>query len=138
MMGSVVQTIQTSNVPVEQLKALAQFAENATGPELRDVLLGVSRCISEGKDLAVIEATSVTLTPAEAAERLGMSRTHLYKLLDRGEIVSHRVGRDRRIRVADLVVFEERRQSDRRELAERFAKQHRTRDAAVGEVADLL
>jgi excisionase family DNA binding protein len=134
----VMQTIQTSSVPVEQLKALAQFAQNAAGPELRDVLLSVSRCISEGADLAVVEAPSVTLTPAEAAERLGMSRTHLYKLLDRGEVVSHRVGRDRRIRVADLVVFEEQRQSDRRELAERFAKQRPTRDSAIDEVADLL
>ena len=132
------QTIQTSSVPVEQLKALAQFAQDAAGPELRDVLLSVSRCISEGVDLAVIEAASVTLTPAEVAKRLGMSRTHLYKLLDRGEIVSHRVGRDRRIRVADLVGFEEQRQSDRRELAERFAKQRQTREAAIGEVADLL
>lgn len=138
MMGPVMQTIPTSSVPVEQLKALAQFAQNAAGPELRDVLLSVSRCISEGADLAVIEATSATLTPAEAADRLGMSRTHLYKLLDRGEIVSHRVGRDRRIRVTDLVAFEEHRQSDRRELAERFAKQRQTRDAAIDEVADLL
>lgn len=137
-MGPVMQTIQTSSVPVEQLKALAQFAQNAAGPELREVLLSVSRCISEGEDLAVIDAASATLTPTEAAERLGMSRTHLYKLLDRGEIASHRVGRDRRIRLADLVVFEEQRQSDRRELAERFAKQHQTRDAAIGEVADLL
>jgi len=137
-MGPVMQTIPTSSVPVDQLKALAQFAQNAAGPELRDVLLSVSRCISEGVDLAVIEAASVTLTPAEAAERLGMSRTHLYKLLDRGEIASHRVGRDRRIRVADLVAFEERRQSDRRELAERFAKQRQTWDAAIDEVADLL
>ena len=138
MMGPVMQTIPTSSVPVDQLKALAQFAKNAAGPELREVLLSVSRCISEGVDLAVIEAASVTLTPAEAAERLGMSRTHLYKLLDRGEIASHRVGRDRRIRVADLVAFEERRQSDRRELAERFAKQRQTWDAAIDEVADLL
>jgi len=137
-MGPVMQTIPTSSVPVDQLKALAQFAKNAAGPELREVLLSVSRCISEGADLAVIEAASVTLTPAEAAERLGMSRTHLYKLLDRGEIASHRVGRDRRIRVADLVAFEERRQSDRRELAERFAKQRQTWDAAIDEVADLL
>lgn len=131
------QTIQTSNVPVEQLEALAQFAQSAAGPELRDVLLSLSRCIRDGADLAVI-GTASTLTPAEAAERLSMSRTHLYKLLDRGEIVSHRVGRDRRIRLTDLVAFEEHRQSDRRELAERFAKQRQTRAGAIDELADLL
>ena len=131
------QTIQTSNVPKDQLVALAQFAQNSAGPELRDVLLSLSRCIRDGADLAVIDGDS-TLTPAQAAKRLGMSRTHLYKLLDRGEIVSHRVGRDRRIRFTDLVAFETQRQADRRELAERFANRDRTRAAAIDELTDLL
>ncbi|MEA4944612.1 MAG: helix-turn-helix domain-containing protein [Propionicimonas sp.] len=131
------QTIETSNVPVAQLEALAQFAEDTAGPELRDVLLSVGRCVREGVDLVVAE-DAATLTPAEVAERLGMSRTHLYKLLDRGEIVSHRVGRDRRIRVTDLVAFEEQRQRDRRGLAERFAKQRQTRGDVIDEIADLL
>jgi len=131
------QTIETSTVPADQLEALAQFAQNNAGPELRDVLLSVSRCIRDGVDLVVADE-SATLNPAEVAERLGMSRTHLYKLLDRGEIVSHRVGRDRRIRVTDLVAFEAQRQRDRRELAERFAKQRQTRDGVIDEIADLL
>jgi len=67
-----------------------------------------------------------------------MSRTHLYKLLDRGEIVSHRVGRDRRIRLSDLIDFETQRQSDNRELAERFANQQKTRSGAIDELAELL
>lgn len=131
------QTIETSNVPVDQLEALAQFAQSASSPELRDVLLSVSRCIRAGVDLVVVDE-SATLTPTQVADQLGMSRTHLYKLLDRGELVSHRVGRDRRIHVADLLAFEEQRQRDRRELAERFAKQHQTRAGAIDEIADLL
>lgn len=79
-----------------------------------------------------------TLTPAHVAERLGLSRSHLDKLLDRGEILSHRVGRGRRIRVRDLVEFERRRQQGRRELAERFANQEKTRTGAIDEIADLL
>ena len=109
------QTIQTSNVPDDQLDSLVQFARDSAGPELRDVLLSLSRCIQDGVDLAAIDPTS-TITPSEAAERLGMSRTHLYKLLDRGEIMSHRVGRDRRIRITDLFAFETQRQADRIEL----------------------
>lgn len=50
----------------------------------------------------------------------------------------HRVGRDRRIRVRDLIEFEEQRQRDRRELVERFAHQQQTRDAVVDEIADFL
>ena len=89
-------------------------------------------------DEAVVVDGSDTLTPTQVAQRLGMSRTHLYKLLDRGEIMFHRVGRDRRIRVEDLRKFEAQRQMDRRELAERFAHQHQTAIAATDEIADLL
>jgi excisionase family DNA binding protein len=130
-------TIGTAGIPVDQLEALEQYARTAAGPELRDVLLSVSRCVREGAEFAVID-DSVVLTPSQAAEQLGMSRTYLYKLLDRGEIVSHRVGRDRRIRMRDLLMFEEQRQHDRRELAERFASQQKTRTGAIDEVADLL
>ena len=103
----------------------------------RDVLMSLSRCVREGDEVVIVDG-SKTVTPIQAAERLGMSRTHLYKLLDRGEISFHRVGRDRRIRVHDLIQFEEQRQRDRRELAERFAHQHQTAVAATDEIADLL
>ena len=93
-------------------------------PALRDVLLSVGRCVREGVDLAIVDDSAV-VTPKQAAHRLGMSRTHLYKLLDRGEIVSHHVGRDRRIRLSDLLAFEARRQRDRHELAERFIAERR-------------
>jgi excisionase family DNA binding protein len=129
--------LETANIPVEQLDALEQYARASLGPELRDVLLGLSRCVRDGAELAVIDG-SVVLTPGQAAERLGMSRTHLYKLLDRGEIMSYRVGRDRRIEFKDLAAFESQRQRDRRELAERFATQQQTLARAIDEVADSL
>ncbi|MFE3999249.1 helix-turn-helix domain-containing protein [Nocardioides sp. YIM B13467] len=130
-------TLETATIPVEQLTALEQFAASTAGPELRDLLLSLSRCVRDGDEIVAIDG-SQTVTPSQAAERLGMSRTHLYKLLDRGEIVFHRVGRDRRIRLHDLAAFEEQRQRDRRELAERFAHQHATTEAANDEIAALI
>lgn len=130
-------TLETANIPPEQLDALQKFVEGDAGPDLRDVLTSILRCIRDGDELVTIEGAP-TVTPREAAERLGMSRTHLYKLLDRGEILSHRVGRDRRINIADLQAFEAQRQHDRRELAERFAHQNQTAVAATDEIADLL
>lgn len=131
---------KTTNIPVDQLDALEEYARSSVGPELRDVLLSLSRCARGGSEIAAVDATDVTtvLTPNQAADRLGMSRTHLYKLLDRGEIAFHKVGRDRRIRLHDLLGFEAQRQRDRIELAERFAHQQTTRSDAVDEVADLL
>lgn len=129
-------SLETTKISDMQLVELDELAHNAS-PELRDVLLSLSRCVREGDEIVVIDS-SKTVTPIQAAERLGMSRTHLYKLLDRGEIVFHRVGRDRRIRVKDLLQFEEKRQDDRRELAERFARQNQTTIAADEEIADLL
>lgn len=135
--GYPMEILETANIPVEQLEALEQYAQTSLGPELRDVLLSLSRCVRDGAELAVIEGSAV-LTPSQAAERLGMSRTHLYKLLDRGEIMSYRVGRDRRIDLKDLAAFESQRQRDRRELAERFATQHQTLTRAIDEVANSL
>ena len=66
------------------------------------------------------------LTPNQVAERLGIP---LYKLLDRGELMSHSV---------DLIACETQRDHDRHELAERFANQHQTRTATINELADLL
>ena len=129
--------LETANIPVDQLDALDQYASTSLGPELRDVLLSLSQCVREGAEFAVVDGSAV-FTPSQAAERLGMSRTHLYKLLDRGEIMSHRVGRDRRIQLKDLLVFEAQRQRDRRELAERFATQRKTLAGAIDEVAKHL
>lgn len=130
------QELATANIPTEQLDELDHFARTGAGPELRDLLESLSRCIRDGARIAVGDG-GTALTPNQAAERLGMSRTFLYNLLDRGEIPSHRVGRDRRILLSDLTAFETRRQQDRRELAQRFASQRATRIGAVDEIADL-
>jgi excisionase family DNA binding protein len=129
-------TIDTSHVPTEQFDQLEHAAAEIS-PEMLDVIRALSGSVRAGAEIAVFEPTA-TLTPNEAADRLGMSRTHLYKLLDRGEIAFDRVGRDRRIPFAEVVKFEQRRQRDRRELAERFAHQQRTHSAAIDELADLL
>lgn len=115
-------------------EVLSEFDDTveAASPELRELLLALRQIIQPGDD------ESTTLTPSQVAARLGMSRTHLYKLLDRGEIPSYRVGRDRRISLRDVCAFEEQRHHDSRELAERFARADQTRAGAIDEIAGLL
>jgi len=130
-----------TSIPLDQADVLEQLVvEDSSHPELdpamRDVLLSLAGCIREGVEFH-LDGSSV-VTPTQAATRLGMSRTHLYKLLDQGEILSHRVGRDRRIRVSDLANFEAHRQRDSRELAERFAQKQQIHARVIDEIADLL
>ncbi|AOP54771.1 helix-turn-helix domain-containing protein [Brevibacterium aurantiacum] len=131
-------TIDLSQIPHSEVEALSQFVHSTSGPELRDLIDSLVDCVRDGATEVSLSAETADLTPNQAATRLGMSRTHLYKLLDSGEIIFHRVGRDRRIRIIDLAKFEAQRQRDRRELAETFARQPQTKSGAIGEIADLL
>ncbi|HEX7350025.1 helix-turn-helix domain-containing protein [Brachybacterium sp.] len=129
-------TISTAPMPEAAIEQLESVAE-ALPDELRHLLFSLAASLREGDDIVAI-GDDKTVTPQFAATQLGMSRTHLYKLLDKGVIPSHRVGRDRRIAGKDLLQFAARRDAERREFAERFAHHDETRTGAVEEIADLL
>lgn len=130
------QTIDTSHVPTEQFEALEKAAVEIS-PEILEIVRRLSQSHRDGAEIGIVDPNA-SFTPREAAERLGMSRTHLYKLLDRGEIAYNSVGRDRRIPLAELARFESQRERDRRELSERFARQQQTRAGAINELVELL
>lgn len=119
------------------LQELDQFTKTLPAGELRDLLTSLAELIQDG-DAATFIRNNKDYTPSYVAQQLGMSRTHLYKLLDSGEIPSHRVGRDRRIAGRDIAAFEAQRQRERRALAERFANAESIRSAAIDELADEL
>ncbi|CDG18027.1 helix-turn-helix domain-containing protein [Xenorhabdus doucetiae] len=52
------------------------------------------------------------LTTQEAANILNVSRPHVVKLLEDGQIKFHKTGRHRRIRFADLMAFKQKRDAD--------------------------
>jgi len=52
------------------------------------------------------------LTVPEAAERLGLGRSFTYELVQRGEIASLKLGRARRVPVAELERYVQRLQSE--------------------------
>jgi excisionase family DNA binding protein len=95
----------------------------------------VCRLVRGGSDV-MVAGQSDHLTPAQAARLLRMSRTHLYKVMDAGQLPFVRVGRDRRIAADDLFIFRAQREQDRRALAERFAHSADTRAQALAEMIE--
>lgn len=78
-----------------------------------EALRQVVDAMSRGESVTVIPHDK-QLTSQEAAEILSVSRPHLIKLLDRGELPCHRVGTHRRIKIEDVLAYRERRDAERR------------------------
>lgn len=103
---------------------------------LRTALVECLHAVDGGSDV-VVAPVDDELTPNQASQVLGMSRPHLYKLLDDGVIPSHRVGRDRRLRLTDVVEYRDRRELARRELAETFAHAERNANQLTAQLAGV-
>lgn len=112
-------------------KARSALPSNSALAETLDYLATSVRC---GHDVTVLP-DEVRLTPNQAAKLLGMSRTHLYKLLDAGAIKSISVGRDRRITLVALRDYQAAADRDKADLATRFAHRDANRDKLLDALA---
>lgn len=68
------------------------------------LLQRVLSSVARGADIDMF-ADDAELTPNQAAELLKMSRPHLLKFMDRGDLPFHRIGSHRRIVMSDLMQF---------------------------------
>ncbi|WDZ86789.1 helix-turn-helix domain-containing protein [Micromonospora cathayae] len=85
--------------------------------QIFDVLRQVAAMLSRGDGVAV-SAIASELSTTEAARLLGMSRPTLIRLVDAGELPSHRVGTHRRLVLRDVLDFRRRQLRERREAYE--------------------
>jgi excisionase family DNA binding protein len=81
-------------------------------PEVFEVLRQVVLALSQGLAITVAPQHTV-LTTSEAAHLLGVSRPTLVRLLEAGEIPYEQPNRHRRVRLADLLAYQERSQRAR-------------------------
>jgi excisionase family DNA binding protein len=130
-------TIAAARIDSDDLERVESVAKSLPESEFADALLAMFDDFRSGEDICVAKAAE-GISPAAAARLLGMSRAHLYKLLDAGEIPQSRVGRDRRIAMSDLTAYKARRDEESKQLAERFAHPERVDAAARDAIADLL
>ena len=92
---------------------------NAAGERLElplpifDLLVTVLRSIRERRAIVLLPEDE-SFTSQAAADYLGMSRTFLVALLERGEIPFHHVGSHRRVVFRDLLRYEMQRDASRR------------------------
>jgi excisionase family DNA binding protein len=63
------------------------------------------------------------LTTQRAADLLGVSRPHLIKLLEAGELPYHKAGSHRRIYLQDLARYQKRRDAERKQALDSIAKE---------------
>jgi excisionase family DNA binding protein len=104
------------------------------------VLLTVAHAMLAGRAVTV-SPTSRRLTTQEAADLLGISRPTLIKLLDSGDIPSERPGRHRRVRLDDVLRYQQDRQAERRSALRdltRTAQDLGLYDASAADYEDAL
>lgn len=75
--------------------------------ELFEVLRDVVQALSDGLAITVAP-THTVLTTSEAADLLGVSRPTLVRLLEAGEIPYEQPARHRRVRLDDLLAYQQR------------------------------
>jgi excisionase family DNA binding protein len=78
--------------------------------------------MAEGKSVALIPSDS-EVTTKQAAEMLNVSRPHIVKLLEKGEIPFKKVGSHRRIQLKDLLAYDDKIKKDRRKKLDFLAKE---------------
>src|SRR5271156_2415211 len=122
---------------LDQLLDLARFVEGHTEPglllgpdgeqvplpaEVYRVLRQVVEVMGQGK-ATLVAPQGLLLTTQEAADYLGVSRPTLVKLLENGAITFEKPNRHRRVRLQDLIDFQQRRRAERRAALDQLTEE---------------
>ncbi|HGP3076671.1 TPA: helix-turn-helix domain-containing protein [Pseudomonas aeruginosa] len=119
------QPFLSSKAEIQQITLIGEEAnrQDLQVPTSAIRLLGQALCeIAVGHAVQIVPIRT-ELTSQEAADLLNVSRPHLVKLLDAGEIPYTKVGRHRRVKLADLASYKTRRDAANRDAWEKLASQ---------------
>ncbi|HBR11629.1 MAG TPA: excisionase [Chryseobacterium sp.] len=79
------------------------------------LLADILKSMSEGKPVSIVPVAT-EVTTQKAAEILGCSRPHLIKLLENGLIAFTKVGKHRRIKFEDILLYRQNMKDEQRQL----------------------
>lgn len=123
---------ESDEAQIRELNRMLQFGTpalvGADGErlELPDAVFRLLKDIVRNMQLGraiVLIPENQQLTTQRAADLLGVSRPHLIKLLENGELPHHKVGSHRRIYLQDLLAYQKRRDAERKAVLDRIAKE---------------
>jgi excisionase family DNA binding protein len=139
-------TIDPTEVEHDDLESLAGMldasergAATLRGPNGEAVILPASafdalrlvvRWMAEGRTINLVPSGS-SISTQQAADMLGVSRPHVVRLLDKGEMSFDKPGVHRRIPVEEVIAYRERRRTERRAGLQRIGEiSGRAKDAS--------
>ena len=91
-------------------------------PGLVAVLETAAGMLASGAEVSLL-AADTALSSQQAADILNVSRQYLVRLLDRGDLLSIRIGTHRRVKASDLAAYQQRRDQGRLAALDELAEQ---------------
>jgi excisionase family DNA binding protein len=124
--------LRSDNDRVSYISFDAEMPKTPLPAPARRALIETLSQMSRGNAVAVTPIAA-ELTTQEAADLLGVSRPHLVKLVDRGDLPHRKIGTHRRVMAADLLAY--RQQAALRQRKEQYM-QFDTVEAAIRAIAE--
>jgi len=106
-----------------QAELIGPNGQSKTIPsDVYTLLENVLNLLNQGLAVSILPYNKA-LTTQEAADILNISRQHLVRLLDRGDLAHHMVGTHRRVKLHDLIAYQQERDKARHQAIVDVAKE---------------
>jgi len=103
-----INSVQTE-IEIEETKEKIQVPLRAL-----KLLSNILKAMGEGKPISIVPVAT-EVTTQKASEILGCSRPHLIKLLEQGEIEFTKVGKHRRLRFEDVLLYKQKMKEEQKQ-----------------------